>query len=174
MALCAKNCEFDGYNNSTQKVKCICEPQFNNSSPTLDDIINKKKLINNFIDIHSSTNFDIIKCYKKFLSLISLKNNIGSYILLSIILIFIIGPFIFYFFEYKTLMNKVDVMLKDSKNNYFITNCNDINAINFNLNNPIKKNKIIKINRIINTKNNDNNNSKINHNNNEKTSDKLS
>ena len=23
LALCAKNCEFDGYNNSTQKVKCI-------------------------------------------------------------------------------------------------------------------------------------------------------
>ena len=67
MALCAKNCEFDGYNNSTQKVKCICEPQINNSLLTLDDIINKKKLINNFIDIHSSTNFDIIKCYKKFL-----------------------------------------------------------------------------------------------------------
>ena len=53
LALCAKNCEFDGYNNSTQKVKCICEPQFNNSLLTLDDIINKKKLINDFIDIHS-------------------------------------------------------------------------------------------------------------------------
>ena len=42
LALCANNCEFDGYNNSTKKVKCICEPQFNNSLLTLDNIINKK------------------------------------------------------------------------------------------------------------------------------------
>ena len=169
LALCAKNCEFDVYNNSTKKVKCICEPQFNNSLLTLDDIINKKKLINNFIDIHSSTNFDVIKCYKKFLLLISLKSNIGSYIILSIILIYIIGSFIFSFCEYKKIMNKVDDILKDKGNNN-----SNINDITIELNNPIKKkNKIIKINKIINIKNNVNN-SKINTNiNNDKSTNKL-
>ena len=169
LALCAKNCQFDGYNNSTKKVKCTCEPQFNNSLLTLDDIINKKKLINNFIDIHSSTNFDIIKCYKKFLSLISLKNNIGSYIILSIILIYIIGSFIFSFCEYKKIINIVNDILKDNGNNN--TNITDINN---KLNNTIKKNnKIIKINKNINIKNNVNN-SKINNNiNNDKSTNKL-
>ena len=129
----------------------------------------KKKLINNFIDIHSSTNFDIIKCYNKFLSLISLKNNIGSYIILSIILIYIIGSFIFSFCEYKKIINIVNDILKDNGNNN--TNITDINN---KLNNAIKKNnKIIKINKNINIKNNVNN-CKINNNiNNDKSTNKL-
>ena len=136
LALCPKNCEFDVYNNSTKKVKCTCEPQFNNSLLTLDNIINKKKLINNFVDIHSSTNFDIIKCYKKFLSKFGLKSNIGSYIILSIILIFIIGAFIFPCCEYKKIMNKVDDIAKNDNNN----KKNEItNDIDIELNNPIKK-----------------------------------
>ena len=87
LALCPNNCEFEEYNNETKKVKCTCEPQYNNSLITLDNIINKRKLLNNFIDIHSSTNLDIIKCYKKLLKFEGLINNIGSYILFFIILL---------------------------------------------------------------------------------------
>ncbi len=96
------------------------------------------------MDIHSSTNFDIIKCYKKFLSLEGLKSNIGSYIILSIISIFTTGAFIFTFLEYKKIMNKVDDIAKDNSNNNSISN-----NMKTELNNPIKKNnnKIIKINK---------------------------
>ena len=147
LALCANNCEFEDYDNNTKKVKCICEPHYNNSLINLDNIINKKKLLNNFKDIHSTTNLDIIKCYKNFLSFKGLKSNIGSYILLSIILIDFIGAIIFTFVEYKILMKKLNDIVNNSDGK------NNVN--NININNPIKKGqRVIKINKVINTKDN--------------------
>ena len=106
---------------------------------TLDNIINKRKLLNNFIDIHSSTNLDIIKCYKKLLKFEGLIDNIGSYILFFIILLHIIGSIVFVFCEYKKLMSKV---------NYILGAPNNTN--NININNPIRKrNGMIKLNKVI-------------------------
>ena len=87
LALCGNKCVFIEYNNTTKKVICQCEPQFNSSLLTLDKIIKKEKLLHNFIDLYTTTNIYVFKCYKKFLSLNGLKKNVGSYILLSTILI---------------------------------------------------------------------------------------
>ena len=54
LGLCSENCEYINYNNESKKVLCQCEPQFNSSLLTFDKIINKKKLLNNFIDIKKS------------------------------------------------------------------------------------------------------------------------
>lgn len=137
LALCADNCDLEDYDNRTKKVICICEPQFNPSLITLDKIINKKKLLYNFIDIRSTTNIDIIKCYKKFLTLKGLRNNIGSYILLSILLIYVVGVLIFVIIGYKELNNKINKIMEklEDKNNTELI-----------LNNPIKKN--VKLNKI--------------------------
>ena len=131
LALCADNCDLEDYDNRTKKVICICEPQFNSSLITLDKIINKKKLLYNFIDIRSTTNIDIIKCYKKFLTLKGLKNNIGSYILLSISLIYVVGVLIFVIIGYKELNNKINKIMEKLE---------DKNNMELILNNPIKKN----------------------------------
>ena len=130
LALCASNCEFEEYNNTTKKVKCICQPQYNSSLITLDKIINKEKILHSFTDIESTTNIYVIKCYKKFLSFKGLKNNIGSYILLSFFLIYVIGVFVVFFKDRKDLFDKMDLEFKNFEEN------NDINLI---LNNPIKK-----------------------------------
>ena len=137
LALCGDNCEFEEFYNLTQKVKCLCEPQYNSSLITLDKIINKQKLLHNFLDIDTTTNLGVIKCYKNFLSFKGLKSNIGSYIIITIILVYFIGAFIIAFIEYKILCNKIDNMLKQiqekSKPNIILNN--NINK------NPLKINK---------------------------------
>ena len=63
MALCENNCKFKGYNLKTKKA--ICECNLNNKALlTLEHIINKEKLLNNFIDIKSTTNLLVMKCYR--------------------------------------------------------------------------------------------------------------
>ena len=115
LALCAENCEYINYNNETKKVLCQCEPMFNSSLLTLDKIINKKKLLNNFIDIKKSINIDVIKCFKKFMSPEGIKNNIESYIILSIILIYIIGLILFLMKGYKLLFSKIEKIMAKYK-----------------------------------------------------------
>ena len=150
LALCTDNCYFDGYDNETKKVKCICEPQSNSSLITLDKIINKKKLLHNFIEIRSNSNIDVIKCYKNFFSLKGFIKNIGSYILLITLLIYIVGLFIFIIKGYKVLSDKFDkitIKLEDINNTQLI------------LNNPIKKN--ISLNKIKKSEKYESKNSKL-------------
>ena len=161
LSLCAYNCDFDEYNNQTKKVKCLCEPQFNYSLITLDKIINKKKLLNNFIDIKTTTNLDVIKCYKLLLSLEGLKNNSGSYIILFIMLIYIIGIFVFVFIEYKLVINKLEKIVKNIKNKKDAKiNLNKIKKSSNNIGNKKNKNIEIKIQKPKNNENFENNNSK--------------
>ena len=127
LALCPDNCNFTNYNNMTKKVLCQCEPQYNSSLITLDKIINKKKLIHNFINIEKTTNIIIIKCIKNFLSLKGIQNNIGSYMIIIIILINIVLLIIFIIKGYKIFMNKIKKNIFQSKyindtSNIFIEN----------------------------------------------------
>ena len=150
LALCPNNCDYADYNNEKKKVLCQCEPQYNSSLITLDKIINGKKLLHNFKDIKKFINIDVIQCYKKFLTLNGLKNNIGSYIILSIILIYILGLISFLIKGYKLLTEKMEKIIK----NYEIQNKSE----NLTLSNPPIKKNLSKSNKMENnmkkTKNN--------------------
>ena len=89
MSLCEDYCDFIFYNISLKKVDCIChiKNQIKNLFEAKFDI-NK---IKNKFDFRNMINIEVIKCYKKLFCKDGILNNIGSYILLSIILIFIIG-----------------------------------------------------------------------------------
>jgi len=154
LALCPDNCNYINYNNETKKVLCECEPQFNSSLITLDKIINGKKLLHNFKDIKKTFNIDVIKCYKKLMSLSGLKNNIGSYIIFSIIIIYIIGLISFLIKGYKLLSEKIEKLIinfkKKIKSKNSIINYPPIKRNNF-INNQMKKKK--KKNNIIKNKN---------------------
>ena len=106
MSLCEKNCEFYGYDPESKNVICECNVEA--KSPLLfKDIINQEKLLNNFVDIKSISNLNVMKCYELLFSGIGLINNTGNYILLSIISINIILSILFYFKGYKEIMNKI-------------------------------------------------------------------
>ena len=125
MSLCEENCEFKSYNSKTKKVLCICE--IKNKSPlTLEDIIKKDKLLNNFININSISNLDIMKCYKVLFSKSGLIKNIGSYILLLIILIFLVSSILFYLTGYNEINNKIQNIISSRKENE-INNSNSRN-----------------------------------------------
>ena len=114
LSLCADNCDYVDYDNQTKKVLCQCEPQYNSSLITLEKIINKEKLINNFKDLKKTMNVEVIKCYKKLLSTDGLKNNIGSHILLSILFIFFVGLMAFICKGFNTLKGKIQMVVKSS------------------------------------------------------------
>ena len=133
LSLCPNNCDFTGYDNSTKKAKCQCEPQFNSSLINLDNIINKKKLLNNFKDIKKASNIGVIKCYKRFFSKEGFKKNIGSYIILIIVLIFLVGLITFILKGYKILNGTIDNIIKSSE---------EKKKIKFTQNEPVKKKQI--------------------------------
>jgi len=102
MTLCEENCELIDYNYINEKVKCSCNIK-TNISPNYDFKFNKKEFFKSFTDVTSISNINIIKCYKIVLNIKNLINNYGFYILASIMLLYFITLFIFWFYSYKKL-----------------------------------------------------------------------
>jgi hypothetical protein len=94
LTLCENNCKFIGYNTIAKQALCECDIK-KEISLVSNIIIDKDKLISNFKDLKSMINLDIVKCYKILFTKKGLIKNIGSYILLSTIFLFIISSFIF-------------------------------------------------------------------------------
>ena len=80
-------------------------------------VINKDKLINNLFNVKNILNLKILKCYKVLFTKDGLINNIGSYIMLSIIFVYIISIFILVFKDYFTLRKKINNIFGNQNNN---------------------------------------------------------
>ena len=94
ITICQDDCDFSEYNYRAQKVICSCNVK--ESSLSFNNIcIDKSKLLKNFIDIKNIANLNILICYKNLLYKNGIIKNIGSYIILIIILFHIICIFIF-------------------------------------------------------------------------------
>ena len=94
LTLCENNCELNEYDKEIKKAICECEIK-NEINIKSDLTIDKKKLLSKFIKIKSLVNIDIMKCYKVLFTKRGLIKNIGSYILLLIIFLYIILLFVF-------------------------------------------------------------------------------
>ena len=106
MSLCEINCIYKGYNVDTKQAECDC--QFKSSIALMDGfvVINKDLLLNNFKDIKKSMNLFVYKCYYIFFTNDGFLYNIGSYILLIIILFEIFSLFSFLLKGYQFLLNR--------------------------------------------------------------------
>ena len=142
MSLCEDNCDFISYNISLKKVDCICH--IKNKIRNLFEAKFDMNKIKNKFDFRNMINIEVIKCYKKLFCKDGILYNIGSYILLSIILIFIIGLIIFINKEFKSLQKEIEI-------NIIIENKNENNNDD---NEKIKGKELI-------TQKNDNKNAKI-------------
>ena len=94
MSLCENNCLFIEYDNINKKVKCSC-----NVKPLLSfDFIELDKdiLMKNFLDINKIKKIAITKCYKIVFNKKNIISNYGSFILITIFILFIICLIIFY------------------------------------------------------------------------------
>ena len=114
LSLCEADCELSEYDSETKKINCECQVKESSEKPS-EVILDKKSLLNNFIDISNSTNIKIIKCYKVVFTKNGLIKNSGSYILLTTILITILCLIMLRFRDYKILL---DIVTK-IKNKYY-------------------------------------------------------
>ena len=109
----------------------------------LEDIIDQKQLLNNFINMKSISNIGVMKCYKLLLSKKGIVYNLGSYILSSIIIINIIYCICFIINGYKSIYNMISniVIIKKEniKTNNFLKDGNNGNTLKINKKNKIKK-----------------------------------
>ena len=111
LSLCEADCEYNGYNIETKK--SICECKIKNEIPLISEIINNKdKIFQNFMDLTETTNIYTMKCTNLLFSLEGLKMNIGSYILLVIILLYIVLSVYFLIKGFSVLKNMIDKFIK--------------------------------------------------------------
>ena len=121
MSLCESNCEFTGYN--FDKKEAICECSIKIKLPLISEIvINKNKLLNKFINLKETTNIYTMKCLKLLFSKDGIVNNIGNYILLSILLLNIVLSIHFILKDFDNFCNKIKELVQkieeNNKNNY--------------------------------------------------------
>ena len=120
----------------------------------MEDIFDKNKLLNNFIDFKSISNINIIKCFNEALSKRGLKTNIGNFVILALLSFFILLCILFYLLEFKLFLDDIDKIVVNYENeinkntenvdnireNKIEENQNEVNKKY--VNNPIKKKKI--------------------------------
>ena len=82
--VCQEDCYFSDYNYDTSKARCICQVK---ECPQLFDgmNINKAKILENFKNFYNYINFKFLVCYKKLFNKKGFINNVGCYLILSII-----------------------------------------------------------------------------------------
>ena len=123
MSLCENNCSYNGYDNITKKAKCECT--FKSKELVISELINQNDLSYNFTYKEESSNIITMKCVYTLFTKIGLIKNIGSYILLFTILLFLISMILFYKCGYNLLEDDIKEII-EIKNENNIKNNLDI------------------------------------------------
>ena len=84
ISLCQEGSNFQYYNSSTKKINCECPSQKENIKTNIDEKLFNNGIYKEFFASFKKSNFFVMKCYKLLFSLEGQKNNIGSYIMISI------------------------------------------------------------------------------------------
>jgi len=114
ISFCQKGCEFVSYNVTTKKALCDCQIEMNPSITTdLDQIdFNKTKLFGSFYSSVTFHNFRVALCYKLTFSLKGQIYNLGSYIIIAFMFIFIIMMIIYCSKDYKKIDEYILLIIK--------------------------------------------------------------
>ena len=127
LTICENNCNLVGYNNYLKYSSCECKIK-NEINIIGDVVIDRDRLINNFIDIKSIINLEVMKCYSYLFTKEGILYNIGSYILLCSIFIYIISIIFFILRGYNSFIKRIyDVIINNSNDKDKINNCIKLN-----------------------------------------------
>jgi len=147
MSLCENICTYTGYDKNTKKALCECGIKYQQF--ILSEINKQTDLLSNNLttDDNGNSNLDTMKCYETLFKKDGLLTNIGSYILIFIIIAHMISSILFYKFGYYILENKIkDIISKLHKKPKFIKTTKAIckkkkkkKKNNFKISNPSKK-----------------------------------
>ena len=150
--VCQEDCEFSKYDSQKSRAECSCKAK--EASTSIADMkFNKAKLLQNFKDIKNFANFNFLICYKKLFNKRGILYNIGSYILLAIILFHIIVVIIFWINQFHLIKKKIKYIRSgiEAKVNKLFS------KIKSKENKKDRKDKNLIINKNESAKNNDNN-----------------
>ena len=143
MSLCEKVCSYKGYNHYNKKANCECG--INNEKFEVKEVINKNDLLS--YEFTDKNDMITMKCYKTLFTKDGIKSNIGSYIILFIILIFMISGILFYKCGFLSLEEKIneiyDIKVKNENNltNILNNNIKETNEIKKKIGKKDKKKK---------------------------------
>ena len=119
MSLCENICDYIGYDKENKKALCQCGIKYNEF--IISELNNEQNLLSgDFVKDNSTTNFGTLKCYETLFSKDGLLDNIGSFVLISVVLFYTISAIIFYKVGYEILKNYIKHIMskfKDEKNN---------------------------------------------------------
>ena len=157
-SFCPDNCIINETDIKNKRINCICDIYFSAKNKAKSDElnilglkINKQKLLDSLS--LKTLNFGILKCFKV-LTKDNLIHNIGNYVLLFLILIYIIGIIIFYTKGYKVLVKKIQEIVDNKHEELKTVNLKEINIeVYSNKSNPTKKSKKINFGKLVNKNN---------------------
>ena len=129
-----------------KKAKCDCH--IKSKDFVISELVNDKNILSNydFNDKNSSSNFVSMKCFYTLFSKEGMANNIGNYILLSIIVIFAILLILFYKVGYELLTTEINTIIEEGQKTELNNNLkkdinNDNNIYNRNKSKKKERNK---------------------------------
>ena len=126
MSLCENKCSYNGYDEDTKKVSCVCEPK--SKEYLISDIIDDEELLaNNLTVYNSSSSIMKMKCIYTVFSKEGLKQNYANYILASVLISLIVLIVLFYKVGYYSLEKMMTTFLdiKKKGQNNMIENKNE-------------------------------------------------
>ena len=121
-SLCQSGCEIQSYNSTTKKAKCDCSISSENiTGLNVDDLFNKKEIVQNFYDTLTNSNFHVLKCYQLIINFSNIIKNIGEIFMTLLFITFIILVVIYCIKGKKTIHNHINSILRfrnmNKKNN---------------------------------------------------------
>ena len=124
-SLCEEDCDFTGYDSKTKKALCSCKVKI--KLPLMSEIsINKTKLYDSFSNIKNIANMEVMKCYNVLFSKEGIKNNIGCYIIIPIVILHLLCIIIFYLRDYKLIKEIIDKIIYVIRNGKITENNKNI------------------------------------------------
>ena len=117
VTLCQEGCQFQLYNSTTKKSQCDCLVQTQETKTNITEInFGTPSLKDEFFNTLNNSNFRVLKCYKLVFSKKGQKNNIGSYIMSCLCLIYIILLLVFIFKHRSQTKKFIDKILEQKLN----------------------------------------------------------
>ena len=147
ISICQEGCQLINYNSTLKKANCDCKIQTENIKTNIETItFNSKDIASSFFKTLTNSNFLVLKCFKLVFSQKGQKNNIGSWTMSILTLLFLIFLFFFIFKERKKIIMYIQLILEqklfsqksDNRVNY-IFNVDKSKNMNNNKKNKDKK-----------------------------------
>ena len=123
LSLCQNNCKYMRYDYSNKKVICQCNIKERISFLSQN---NETIFLSNIKFVKSLLNLNVMKCYKLLFSKKGLIKNIGNYLFLLLIILYIIFAFLFYIKGFNSLCKLInDILIFKNEEYKYEINPND-------------------------------------------------